>query len=279
MQGVIEEMYEENNQTRVTLVVHSMGGPISLYFLNNVVDQGWKDKYIYAYIPLSGAWDGGATMVEVLLSGLHYTELEGFFVRPNLRNGLRDVARTSQGCYWLVPSPDSLGAHHVIAEVGSDQYTIAQYNELFQRAGIEKGFTKYTNVKAINTGWIAPNVSTHCFYGLFPGENNTPDAFIYEADGFPNHKPSVRMGLGDTAVNVQISEICLQWKNQTAGFTNRTFETVHRKMISHPKVLAAIGEVVGAPREPLPIATSGGICPATFATVFTAMALLALQMI
>ena len=274
MQGVIEEMYEQNNQSRVTVVVHSMGGPVSLYFLNNVVDQAWKDMYIHAYIPLSGAWDGGALTVEALISGVDENSI---FIRPRLFRELRDMTRTLQSSYWLVPSPDSLGAQHVIAEVGSDQYTTAQYDALFQRASIVQGFTKYTNVKGINTGWIAPNVSTHCFYGLFPGSNNTPDAFIYETEGFPNRKPtSVRMGLGDTVVNAQISEICLQWMDQTAGFTNRTFETSHVDMVSDTNVLAAIGDVVGAPREPLPSSPSGGVCPASVATVMTAMALLAL---
>ena len=31
---------------------------MSLYFLNEVVTQEWKDKYIKVYIPLSGAFGG-----------------------------------------------------------------------------------------------------------------------------------------------------------------------------------------------------------------------------
>ncbi len=267
MQGVVEEMYEQNNQTKVTIVVHSMGGPVSLYFLNNIVTQAWKDQYIHAYIPLSGAWDGAALAMEALLSG----EFDSM--------GLTNLTRTFQGSYWLVPSSDSLGAQHVIAEVGSDRYTTTQYDALFQRAGITEGFTKYTNVKAINSGWIAPNVSTHCFYGLFPNTNNTPEAFIYAADGFPNSKPtSVLMGFGDTVVNAQISEICLQWMNQSAGFTSRPFKANHTEMITDPNVLAAIGDIVGAPQDTTS-SPSGGICPASVATVIAATILLALLVI
>ena len=285
MQGVIEEMYEQNNQTKVTIVVHSMGGPVSLYFLNNIVTQAWKDQYIHAYVPLSGAWDGGALMMEALLSGVNEF---GFLNTPRLWRELTNMTRTFQGSYWLVPSSDSLGTQHVIAEVGSDRYTTTQYDALFQRAGITEGFTKYTNAKAINSGWIAPNVSTHCFYGLFPNTNNTPEAFIYAADGFPNNKPTtVRMGFGDTVVNAQISEICLQWMNQSAGFTSRTFEAIHIEMVSNASVLAAIGDIVGAPRDPRlmpapsgdPTSPSGGICPASVATVIAATTLLALLVI
>ena len=276
MQGVVEEMYEQNNQTKVTIVVHSMGGPVSLYFLNNIVTQAWKDQYVHAYVPLSGAWDGGALMVEALLSGV---DEDSILFTARLWRELRELTRTFQGSYWLVPSSDSLGAQHVIAEVGSDRYTTAQYDALFQRAGISEGFTKYTNVKAINSGWIAPNVPTHCFYGLFPNTSNTPEAFIYAADGFPNNKPTtVRMGFGDTVVNAQISEICLQWMNQPTGFTSRTFETRHIEMISDANVLAAIGDIVGAPQDPTS-SPSGGICPASVSTVIAATTLLALMVI
>ena len=279
MQGVIEEMYEQNNQTKVTIVVHSMGGPVSLYFLNNIVDQAWKDRYIHAYIPLSGAWDGGALALQMLISGLSLDgESANFIISSEFWTELRDLLRTFQSSFWLLPSSDSMGSQLVIAQVGSDTYTTTQYNALFQRAGIVEGFTKYTNAKAINSGWIAPNVPTHCFYGLFPDKNNTPESFIYATEGFPNSNPTLtRMGLGDTLVNVQISEICLRWMSQSANFTSRTFETAHLPMVSDTDVLAAIAEIVGAPADPTPSPSpSKCACPANIATIVTAMILLAL---
>ena len=129
----------------------------------------------------------------------------------------------------------------IIAQVGSEIYTTSQYDALFQRAEMAVGFTKYTNVKGINSGWLAPNVSTHCFYGLFPGINNTPETFIYAAEGFPDKEPiSVLNGLGDTSVNAQISEICLRWMNRSANFTSRTFEVTHSNMVTDASVLGAI---------------------------------------
>ena len=46
---LIEEMYAERSQ-KVTIVAHSMGGPVALYFLNEVVDQAWKDKHVNAFM-------------------------------------------------------------------------------------------------------------------------------------------------------------------------------------------------------------------------------------
>ncbi len=51
--GLIKEMYEESGDN---IVVHSMGGPVTLYLLNNVTTQDWKDKYINTFILLAGAW-------------------------------------------------------------------------------------------------------------------------------------------------------------------------------------------------------------------------------
>ena len=41
LKSLIEDMYNSNGQTKVTLVVHSMGGPVSLHFLTgfNRVNQ------------------------------------------------------------------------------------------------------------------------------------------------------------------------------------------------------------------------------------------------
>ena len=58
LKQLVETMYEQNNNTKVTLVVHSMGGPVSLYFLANMVNQQWKDQYIHSYVTLAGAWNG-----------------------------------------------------------------------------------------------------------------------------------------------------------------------------------------------------------------------------
>ena len=131
-------------------------------------------------------------------------------------------------------------------QVGSKTYTASQYKSLFQRAGMADEFTKYTNATNIST-WMAPNVPTHCFYGLDPDNNNTAETLIYESAYFPNRRPTSKLnGLGDTVVNVQISELCQQWANQSATFNYRTYNVTHSEIVTDPIVLAAIGKVVGA---------------------------------
>ena len=57
-----------NNNTPVTLLVHSMGGPMTLIMLQRQ-SQKWKDKYINAFITLSAVWAGSVKAVKVFAIG------------------------------------------------------------------------------------------------------------------------------------------------------------------------------------------------------------------
>ena len=76
LKALAEVMYNTNNGAPVALVVHSMGGPMSLYFLNEVVTQEWKDKYIKVYIPLSGAFGGASETIRAFSLDVNYYILQ-----------------------------------------------------------------------------------------------------------------------------------------------------------------------------------------------------------
>ena len=68
LKKLIEDTYEMNNQMKVTLIVHSMGGPTMHYFFIHQ-SQSWKDKYIDSIIGLSGAWGGSIKPLKVYAEG------------------------------------------------------------------------------------------------------------------------------------------------------------------------------------------------------------------
>lgn len=68
MKLLVEDTYQQNNNTPVLLVAHSMGGPMSLLFLQDQT-QAWKDKYIRAMVTLSGAWGGSIKALKVFAIG------------------------------------------------------------------------------------------------------------------------------------------------------------------------------------------------------------------
>lgn len=59
-----------NGNTPVTLVAHSMGGPMSLIMLQRQ-SQKWKDKYVNALITLSAVWAGSVKAVKVFAIGIN----------------------------------------------------------------------------------------------------------------------------------------------------------------------------------------------------------------
>jgi lysophospholipase III len=68
MKALVEETFSQNNNTPVSLIVHSMGAPMSLLFLQRQ-DKAWKAKHIARIISLAGAWGGSAKAVKVFAIG------------------------------------------------------------------------------------------------------------------------------------------------------------------------------------------------------------------
>ena len=273
LKKLVEEMYEANDRTPVTLVVHSMGGPVSLYFLNNIVNQTWKDTYIHAYVPVAAAWDGAVAALEVILSG---TVDKNFLVDillsiSRLRNSIRKMTRSFQGVFWLLPSEQVFG-NTTLVQVGTRNYTANDFKDLFQlihdREGYADGYTQYTSVTHLVDGWSAPNVSTFCYYGL-EGNDSTP-VFLKYTNNFPNFRPIKRvMGNGDGTVNQRVLEICHDWVNQSAPFEWRAFNASHIGILSDDDLLDAIEQVVTIEeRERETTKTSGNFWSRLFRGLF-----------
>ena len=65
---LIEEAYVKNDNRSVILVTHSMGGPMTQYFLVRQSQQ-WKDKYVRAFIALSAPFAGTVRAIKVFAVG------------------------------------------------------------------------------------------------------------------------------------------------------------------------------------------------------------------
>lgn len=76
---LVEETFEANNQVPVTFIVHSMGAPMTLVFLQQQ-DKAWKSKYVSRIISLAGAWAGSVKAVKVYAIGstvMHFVGWQG----------------------------------------------------------------------------------------------------------------------------------------------------------------------------------------------------------
>lgn len=69
LKNLVEVTYEANENVPVTFIVHSMGAPMTLVFLQQQ-EKTWKSKYISRVISLAGAWAGSVKALKVFAIGL-----------------------------------------------------------------------------------------------------------------------------------------------------------------------------------------------------------------
>ena len=228
-----------------------MGGPVTLYFLTRVVGQEWKDRYINAFVPLSGAWGGSNSVLQYEISGMDLStalsacpSAQSVIIFPTFVSNLRSALRSLESMSWMLPEP-SLWGDTVLVTTPNRNYTAHDYKALFMDIGHPQGYDMYQGIVSLNQDYPSPGVPTHCFYGIGVG---TPVNFVYD-NGFPNANPtSVTCGNGDGSITLDSSRICLQWAGSNVSFTSRTFEgTTHVGMVSNKTVLEALAEIVGAP--------------------------------
>ena len=253
LRRLIETMYRENGNTKVTIVAHSMGGPVTLHFLTSgLVSQSWKDQHIGNFIPLSGAWAGINVALQIKISGVSADFIDTLF-GEEFRDEINEVAdlltpitQSFQSVSFLLPRP-SVWTDTVLVSTPTQTYTASDYERLFSAIGSMNGFTKFQGITDINENFPAPNVPTHCFYGVGV---DTPESFRYKRTFYPwgtRGDPQVTMGDGDGIVNTLSSEVCLQWRDSDYTFESETFEEVdHLNIIQNEAVLTKVGQIVGA---------------------------------
>jgi len=251
VRNLIETMYNSSGGEKVTIVVHSMGGIVSLYFLNEVVTQEWKDQYINAWVTLSGAWSGGVGGLRTIIS-----------------SPLQLAYRTFEGLSWLLPKPSIWNTTVLVAST-TRNYTANDYEDLFTDIGYPQGYQMYLGIVPLNENYPAPRVPIHCLFGV---NVSTPDSFTY-GNGFGTNPTNIKYGDGDGTVNLQGSQVCLKWRNeQTEPFSMLTFPGVtHMQMVTSIVVLDTVSEIVGAPG---PMPTSTAVCAAASLLVIVGSAIL-----
>lgn len=124
MKQLVEETYQNGDQQRVTIIAHSMGGPMTLVFLQKQ-DQKWKDKYIEQVVSLAGAWAGSAKAIKVFAVG---DDLGSFALSGST---LRAEQITSPSLAWLMPSPHFWKPDEVLVSTPDKQYTMSNISEFF----------------------------------------------------------------------------------------------------------------------------------------------------
>ena len=238
LRQLVETMYAENGNTKVTIAAFSFGAQISLYFLNRIVSQEWKDTYIHSYVTLGGSWYGGVGIVFTLLSGPFQPEfLETQIGIPRVVS----LYRNYPSFYSILPRA-SIWGDTILVRTPNRTYTARDYEQLFTDAGFPEGYSQFLDSES-SIDLSAPNVPTYCFYGSgIP----TPVTFLYR-NGLSMPPRPIAAGDGDGRVNREDLEICRRWEGVNGGykFNSTVFPGVnHASTIRDEAVLQTVESIV-----------------------------------
>eukprot|EP00475_Leptophrys_vorax_P015994 TRINITY_DN2237_c0_g1_i2.p1 TRINITY_DN2237_c0_g1~~TRINITY_DN2237_c0_g1_i2.p1 ORF type:complete len:290 (-),score=64.27 TRINITY_DN2237_c0_g1_i2:49-918(-) len=242
LQSLIEETYQLNGNERVLIVTHSMGGPVALYFLNQM-SADWKQKFIQAYVPIAPPFGGAAGVLKSSISGYNF----GISIFPH--DYLWPVQVNSPSGIFLLPDPSIFTG--TLISTPSKNYTSADYKQLVKDIGEPTAIAFFDQAysTAVHT-LTAPLVDTYVFYG-----SGTPSAigFTYSSDiqaGVANSDPSgVESEDGDGTVPIRSAQVYTNWASVhlASGFKltgTPLMNVTHLGMLTDATSLQVIADLI-----------------------------------
>ena len=227
LKKLVETTYGKNNNQRVSIITHSMGGPVALHFLQ-LQTKEWKDTYLANFIPTSPQ-----------------------FCRKSMWAPI-----------WLFPQKNLWSGNEIIVRTKSKNYTSNDWIELFgdfPSLNNAKSFTVDNNLLELTLGddvfSKSPDVSTHVLRG---SGVKTPNGYIYNVDfkdiemgkSAPPPVEVFNENDGDGTVPNRSLARALVWRDDLLenkyNFTYNTFNGVtHMGILSDQGALNKIAELLG----------------------------------
>ncbi|XP_074644583.1 lysosomal phospholipase A and acyltransferase-like [Tubulanus polymorphus] len=237
LKKLIEETYAMNGNKKVVIIPHSMGNIVALYFLNKIVNQAWKDKYVKTMITLAGPWGGASKLVRLMASG---DNLGVFVVNPLVA---RTQQRTMSSTAWMLPSTKFWKKDEILVFTPHRNYTVHDYEQFFTDLNFKTGWEMRKDTMNLIHDLTPPGVEVHCIHG---NGLKTPGQFRYTTGMWPDKQPYMIPDDGDGTVNMRSLLGCLLWRGkQKYPVYHQVFPNAeHMKMLKVPAIIAYIKKVL-----------------------------------
>jgi len=239
LRDLIEETYVSNGNTPVTLLSHSYGCAMSLYFLS-IQSQAWKSKYLKQWIPMSGVFAGTKQQVQLYAAGL-LMGVPQAIVNPLT---IRGEQRSSISNLYMLPAAKFWSKNDVIARTKSKTYYIGDIDQFLIDVGFPQGAIMRKHI--VNSTALMdsiPGIPIQCFYGVI--KKSTVETLEYDG-GFPDKFANLIMGDGDGTVNIESLRLCGSFKSkQNESVTVTEVPNVdHTAIVSDKSVMSKIGQLL-----------------------------------
>lgn len=245
LRSMIEETYVTNGKERVVLLTHSMGGVMSLRFLQ-LQSAKWKQKYIRALVSLSAPWGGSVKALKVFAVG---DNLGIFVISESI---LREEQRTSPSLAWLMPSPLFWKPHEVlISTAEGNNFTVNDYKNFFRDIQYPTGWEMRKDTLPIVNDFTHPGVEVHCLHGYGV---KTIERLEYAPGKFPDGYPNLIYGDGDGTVNGISLSGCTRWSQKGSGpkiYHQPIPGVSHMDILADDRVLSYLQSLLSGPHKKL----------------------------
>lgn len=239
LKTLVEDTYNLNNKSSVTLLVHSMGGLMATHFLQKQT-QKWKDQYVRRLISLSTPWAGSMKAVKVFAIG---DDLGSMMLRESI---MRTQQITCPSLAWLLPSALFWKPNEVLVQTDKYNYTINDFQKLFTDMELPDAWEMRKDTEKFTKQFTAPGVEVHCIYGY---NISTVERLVYKPGAWLDGYPTLAMGDGDGTVNLRSLNACEHWR-KTRYRNGKPVKSLplpnaeHLKILHDQRVLDYIGLVM-----------------------------------
>jgi len=230
---LVEETYLRSGSLKVSLVTHSMGGLLGLYFLQSQTRE-WLQQYVHSFVPLNTPWRGAVIQLNTYASGYN---MGIDMIDPLV---IRGEQRSYETGVYIMPLEHTWNdTSQVLVETPRRNYTVKDYKKFFDDIRFSQGMEMMENVVNF-VNLTHPAVNTFCVYSFGV---ETPEKLIYDS-GFPDAQPERIMGDGDGTVTRGSLEACHYFLNQKSDKI-RSFKNInHGNILKHKDVLKYIKSIV-----------------------------------
>jgi len=227
LKTLIEETYKLNNNKKVAVFAHSMGGLFGLYFFKQQT-QDWKNQYVHSYISSGTPYEGVAMQHRLFVSGYNMaiSVVESCLLREQQRSQETNVL-------MLAKFGTAFGNSDVIVQTPEKSYTAADTEEVMRKS-FPVGVQMMQHYKSPDYKQENPGVPFHCFVsnGVDTAEKFTYKNTINAVNG-TCEDPTVTNGDGDGTVNYKSLIGCEKMSKPGAFKLHQTSGASHVGMLSN----------------------------------------------
>ena len=246
--ALIEQTFRWNDNTAVSLLGHSLGGPFIQLFLASYVDEAWKAKYVKQMISISGSFDGDVH------SPIFYTAGDNYGLSFFLEKTAKELIHGFGSPQYMSPLvspykyPMFIYKNNATGKVLSYMSTPDEYRRLYQDANVPQGWDIFTNeLNAVkDVKFKSPNVTMHCIFGTdvwattqykYEGAKDLQDLVYSDVKDSGWEK-------GDGTIPNYSLELCSNFKQDRPIFTHKFINSTHINIMFEEKLFSLVLEIV-----------------------------------